>query len=140
MCPAPRLLEIRREDANLPTTAPGSSPDRARPPLGKASCTSMRLNARDPAIREGVPLIPAAPIEKGGSTRAPPVPARWCSALERKSSCCGVRESADRVGQRITEHPPKPCLSHQLHAHGANSQITAQHSSAEQCLGPRPGG
>jgi hypothetical protein len=31
MCPAPRAHEIRREDANRPTTAPGSSRDRARP-------------------------------------------------------------------------------------------------------------
>jgi hypothetical protein len=38
MCPAPRALEIRRDDANRPTTAPGSPRDRARPPLGKASC------------------------------------------------------------------------------------------------------
>jgi hypothetical protein len=37
MCPAPRALEIRREDANRPTTAPGVSRDRARLPLGKAS-------------------------------------------------------------------------------------------------------
>jgi hypothetical protein len=27
--------------------------------------------------------------------------ARWCSELERKSSCCGVKESVDRVGQRV---------------------------------------
>jgi hypothetical protein len=37
MYPAPRALEIRREDANRPTTAPGMPRDRARPPLGKAS-------------------------------------------------------------------------------------------------------
>jgi hypothetical protein len=37
MRPAPRALEIRREDANRPTTAPGSSREGARPPLGKAS-------------------------------------------------------------------------------------------------------
>jgi hypothetical protein len=47
MCPAPRALEIRREDANRPTTAPGSSPDRARPPLGKASRRRMTCRSLD---------------------------------------------------------------------------------------------
>jgi hypothetical protein len=37
MCPAPKALDSRREDAHRPTAAPGSSRGRARRPLGKAS-------------------------------------------------------------------------------------------------------
>jgi hypothetical protein len=54
-----------------------------------------------------MPLVPAAPIGKG-ELLAPLLyrPARWCSVLGSKSSCCGVKEPADRAGQRITEHIP----------------------------------
>jgi hypothetical protein len=58
-------------------------------------------------MRQGIikaPLIPAAPIEEG----APPAPLLYHTAgaadwKVRGSSCCGVKQPVDRVGQRITE-------------------------------------
>jgi hypothetical protein len=86
----------------LPSTVPFLT-TRKRPGYTPSAVAPRRY-----AIKKGAPLLPApsGAHREGGSTRAPTVPARWRSELERKSCFCEVKESVGRSGQRTTEHLP----------------------------------
>jgi hypothetical protein len=110
-------LEIRRERVQAPTAAPGSSANRARPPLGKASRSHSKTQPRRPPAPPAV--FPAAPIAVRGvfsplrALQARPVPA-WPQAhrpveAPDVTGCRWISCSEHFPGQlAVVRAPPPP--------------------------------